>query len=88
MKNIILVVLTSSLFTACMTQADKALWLEAKNTLGPKAETVTADAPVAAPEAVEKGEEQEIKTSKSSVDKDEVAPVLKDEGLAPKAKAN
>lgn len=87
MKNIILVVLTSSLFTACMTQADKALWLEAKNTLGPKSETVTAEAPVA-PEAVEKDKAVEIKTSKSSTDKDEVAPAQKDEGLAPKAKAN
>lgn len=84
MKHIILIVLTSSLFTACMTEADKALWLEAKNTLGGKAETVTADAPVAAPEAAP----AELKTSKSSVDKDEVAPAQKDEGLAPKAKAN
>jgi hypothetical protein len=88
MKHIILVVLTSSLFTACMTQADKALWLEAKNTLGPKAETVTADAPVATPDAVENDEKKELKTSKSSLDKDETLPVLKDEGLAPKAKAN
>jgi hypothetical protein len=83
MKHIILIVLTSSLFTACMTQADKALWLEAKNTLGGKSETVAAEAPQPAAEA--KGE---LKTSKSSLPKDEVAPAAKDEGLAPKAKAN
>lgn len=31
MKHLALILLTSSLFTACMTEADKALWVETKD---------------------------------------------------------
>lgn len=31
MKHLALILLSSSLFTACMTEADKALWVETKD---------------------------------------------------------
>lgn len=80
MIRIMLALITCSVFAGCMTQADKALWLEAKETLGGKSETVTAEAPVEATAPA-----QELKTSsKDSKDKEESAVPMKDEGLAPK----
>ncbi|MBC7659300.1 MAG: hypothetical protein H7249_06285 [Chitinophagaceae bacterium] len=89
MIRLTLVLLVSSFFGGCMTEADKALWLEAKNTLGPKHEAIAEkekdNTPAVAPDA----SRAPIKTSKNTGDKakDDAAAGIPKE-VVPASKSN
>ena len=86
MIRITLALIACSVFTGCMTQADKALWAEAKLTMsGDKEQAATA----AAPEEVSEPAKA-VKTSKDSKDKEkeESNSPVKDEDLQRPTRAN
>ncbi len=66
MIRLTLALIAGLVFTSCMTQADQALWVEAKDLFAGKPAALTAEAPAAAAEPA-----REIKTSQADKDKTE-----------------